>query len=108
MRGMWCRCGAVALIVVAGACARGASHRALVVSNLEFLTRPGCVNSALMRGRLDVALGRLGLATDYRVLDLPTLPASDPRRAYPTPTLLYGGHDLFGMPDPRPPFPEPT
>lgn len=107
MRGM-CRFGVVALIVVSSACARSGSQSALAVTNLEFLTRPGCANTATMSGRLDEALGRLGLATEYRVIDLATLPESDARRGYPTPTLLYGGHDLFGMVEPQPPYPEPT
>jgi hypothetical protein len=29
-------------------------------------------------------------------------------RTYPTPTLLYKGKDLFGMPKPSPPFSEPS
>ena len=107
MRGM-CHCGVVALIVVASACARSGSAHPPVVTNLEFLTRSACVNTATMRGRLDGTLSRLGLATDYRVIDLATLLESDARRGYPTPTLLYDGHDLFGMAQPQPPYPEPT
>jgi hypothetical protein len=50
----------------------------------------------------------MGRQKDYQFIDLDTLPASDARRGYPTPTLLYRGRDLFGMPVPAPPFPEPT
>jgi hypothetical protein len=42
------------------------------------------------------------------VIDLASLPATDPRRAYPTPTLLYAKRDIFGMPEPQPPYPDPT
>jgi hypothetical protein len=85
--------------------AHSAMHSA---GDLSFLTREGCTNTAVMRGRLDEALGRLGLSSRYQVIDLATLPATDPRRGYPTPTLLRSGRDLFGMPEPQPPFPEPT
>lgn len=50
----------------------------------------------------------MGLPLTYQVLDLASLPASDSRLGYPTPTLLYANRDLFGMPEPTPPFPEPT
>jgi hypothetical protein len=33
---------------------------------------------------------------------------TDPRTGYPTPTVLYKNRDLFGMPPPTPPFPEPS
>ena len=76
--------------------------------DLTFLTREGCSNTAVMRERLDGALARLGRPLRYQVIDLATLPDSDPRRGYPTPTLLRDGRDLFGMPQPQPPLPEPT
>jgi hypothetical protein len=104
MRGI-CRCGMLAVILMSSACHSGPS---LSVGNLEFLTRPDCVNTPTMRERLDEALGRLSLATNYRVTDLAMLPAADPRRGYPTPTVLYRHHDLFGMPAPHPPYAEPT
>lgn len=75
---------------------------------LVFLTRDGCVNTATMRTRLDEALARLRLSTDYTVVDADTLPADDVRRGYGTPTVLYDDRDLFGMPAPTPPLPEPT
>jgi len=61
-----------------------------------------------MRSNLDRALKSLGLATGYEVVDQDTLPEADIRRGYPTPTLLYGGRDVFEMPVPKPPLPEPT
>ena len=76
--------------------------------DLTFLTRAGCVQTDEMRSHLDEALKAKGLPTSYAVVDLDKLPASDARRGYPTPTLLYKGADMFGMPAPTPPFPEPT
>ena len=75
---------------------------------MEFLTREGCVQTTTMRGRLDQAIAAIGSPMPYAVIDLDTLPASDVRKGYPTPTILRGGKDLFDMPTPTPPFPEPT
>ena len=57
---------------------------------------------------LDDALRGLGLALDYEVVNLGKLAASDPRTGYPTPTVLYRNRDLFDMPAPVPPYPEPS
>ena len=73
---------------------------------IEFLTREGCVQTKTMRDRLDEAIQ--GTPITYTVVDLDTIPSSDVRRAYPTPTVLYDGVDLFGMSEPKPPYPEPT
>lgn len=73
-----------------------------------FLTREGCSNTGAMRARLDEALSRIGLAPDYQVFDVQSLPDTDLRRGYPTPTLLYRNRDVFGMPEPQPPLPAPT
>ena len=78
------------------------------MTELVFLTRAGCANTAAMRANLDEALKTLGPAARYDLVDLDTLPDSDPRRGYPTPTVLRGGRDLFGLPEPEPPFPDPT
>jgi hypothetical protein len=75
---------------------------------LVFLTRGGCVNTTVMRRRLDEALKSLGLALGYEVVDQDTLPDTDVRRGYPTPTLLYQDRDVFGMAVPKPPLPDPT
>lgn len=77
-------------------------------SQLVFLTRSGCVNSDRMRANLNAALQALHRPADYQVIDEAALPKTDPRSAYPTPTLLYANRDLFGIPEPTPPFPEPT
>lgn len=75
---------------------------------IEFLTRSGCVQTKIMRDRTEAAIEELALPNAYTVVDLDTLPATDVRKAYPTPTVLIGGVDLFGMEPPRPPYPEPT
>lgn len=85
-----------------------AARGVLSVDDLTFLTREGCSNTAIMRQRLDQALQRMGLPRTYQVIDLATLPDQDHRRGYPTPTLLYAGTDLYGMPKPQPPLPSPT
>lgn len=75
---------------------------------VEFLTRSGCVQTEIMRVRLDAAIEGLTKPIAYTVVDLDTLPASDVRKAYPTPTVLAGSVDIFGMAEPKPPYPEPT
>lgn len=76
--------------------------------NLVFLTRDGCVHTAAMRASLDEALKGLGLPTDYQFVDADTLEPSDPRGGYGTPTVLYGGSDLFGIDEPGDPRQAPT
>jgi hypothetical protein len=75
---------------------------------IEFLTREGCVQTTTMRGRLDEAIRGMANGLTYTVIDLDTLPATDARKGHPTPSVLYGGVDLFGMAEPKPPYPEPT
>ena len=79
-----------------------------VKADLVFLTRVGCVNTPDMVHNLDDALKALHLANDYQYLIIGTLPKADPRTGYPTPTALWKGKDIFGMPVPTPPFPEPS
>ena len=69
---------------------------------MVFLTRDGCVNTGAMRMRLDEALRSLGRRATYQVIDADTLPASDVRRGYGTPTVLVGNRDLFDMPEQKP------
>lgn len=80
----------------------------MTMRELVFVTRDGCANSPTMRTHLDEALRQLGVPADYVVANVATLPSDDPRRGYPTPTVLYGGTDLFDMEAPTPPFPEPS
>ena len=78
------------------------------VKQVVLLTREGCAASPTMQGRLDDALRAMGAPTDYQTIDVVDLPASDARRGYPTPTVLYANRDIFGMPEPKPPYPDPT
>ncbi len=95
----------IALALLVAACG---STPPVQVRSVVMLTRDGCSDCPVMRGRLDEALKALGLPADYQVVDSATLHPTDPRSGYPTPTVLYEGRDLFGMPEPQPPFPEPT
>jgi hypothetical protein len=76
--------------------------------DLVFLTRVGCANTTVMRRNLDAALKAIGRTSGYEVADQDALPTNDIRRGYPTPTLLYRDRDVFGMPAPEPPLPDPT
>jgi len=76
--------------------------------DLTFLTRDGCVNTPDMVNNLDDALKALGWPTDYEYLNIDKLPAEDVRTGYPTPTLLWKGRDIFGMPIPKPPYDVPS
>lgn len=78
------------------------------MKDLVVLTRDGCRNTAVMRANLDAALTAQGWPSDYLNIDIGKLPAGDVRTGYPTPTLLYKGRDLFGMPVPQPPYDVPS
>lgn len=97
-----------ALIIVLLGIACGCAEAPLAIRPIEFLTRSGCVQTTTMRARLDAAIAAIGKPLPYVVVDLDSLPATDVRKAYPTPTVLYGRADLFGMEEPKPPYPEPT
>jgi hypothetical protein len=94
----------VLLIVAVAGCAETPP----TMPPIEFLTRSGCIQTKNMRARLDAAIQALGKPMPYTVVDLDTLPATDVRKAYPTPTVLVGSVDMFGMEEPKPPYPEPT
>ena len=101
------------LLLIACACttewtARQPPPDGASASMLVLLTRGGCATTERMRTRLDDALRAMGSTLKYEVLDLDAVPESDARRGYPTPTLLYGNRDVFDLPVPQPPFPEPT
>jgi hypothetical protein len=93
------------LAIAITGCAR---QRPLPKDDLVFLTRGACVNTAAMRGNFDAALKDLGLPAEYQFVDIDTLPNTDRRTGYPTPTVLFRDHDLFDLPQPVPPFPEPA
>jgi hypothetical protein len=102
----------VVLLTIAVSCSSPATTRgsegARSMHDLVFLTRDGCVNTTTMRARLDEALASLGLPTDYQFIDADTLPPTDARAGYGTPTVLYTRSDLFGLPEPPVPHPPPT
>lgn len=72
------------------------------------LTRADCVDTETMRANLEAASSALEPPAAFTVVDLDTLPADDNRRGYPTPTLLFNNGDVFGLPVPKPPLPQPT
>ena len=78
------------------------------IKELTFLTRDGCVNTPDMVNNLDDALTALKLPKDYQFVDIGKLPKDDPRTGYPTPTILWKGKDIFGMPAQRPPYDVPS
>ncbi len=75
--------------------------------DIVFLTRDGCVNTPIVKTNLDAAIDGLNLTIEYSIVDQGTLAAIDARVGYPTPTILINGHDIFDLPEPRPPFPAP-
>jgi hypothetical protein len=98
---MW-RVGVVLAIGIAAAPAPK------TIKDLTFLTRDGCVNTPDMVNNLDDALKALGWPNDYQFMYIGKLPSGDVRTGYPTPTLLWKGKDIFGMPAPKPPFDVPS
>lgn len=91
-------------LLVMSACASVPAPDAGIV----LLTRVGCVNTDTMRANLETAARALTPPVEFIVVDLDTLAADDVRRGYPTPTLLFANRDVFGLPEPKPPLPEPT
>ena len=60
---------------------------------IELLAFPGCPMAADLRGELARATDRHGLT--FREVDQTSLDAGDARRAFPAPTILVDGRDLF-------------
>jgi hypothetical protein len=93
----------IGLVLATAAILSGCAQSApppLLSSTMIFLTRDGCVYTDTMRANLNAALTALKLPTNYQFVDADTLADTDPRRGYGTPTVLYSGRDLFGMPEP--------
>ena len=99
---MWRAILAIAVLLIAN------DKPVSVKADLVFLTRDGCVNTPDMVNNLDDALKALGWPTDYQYVDIGKLPAKDVRTGYPTPTLLWKGKDIFGLPVPKPPYDVPS
>ena len=98
----------VCVLVLFVAVSMGCASKPQTANELVFLTRGGCVNTTTMRANLDAALKAMNRPADYQLVDQDTLAKTDPRTGYATPTVLVANRDLFGLPEPTPPFPEPT
>ncbi|HQU93869.1 MAG TPA: hypothetical protein PLK77_16355 [Pyrinomonadaceae bacterium] len=61
-----------------------------------------------MLENLRQAIAEGQISADYTVIHQSTLQQDDPRTGYPTPTILLNGKDIFDLPVPKPPFPEPS
>ena len=75
---------------------------------LEFLTRDGCKNTPVMLENLKAAISTGKVHAQFTLVHQGSLPPEDPRNGYPTPTILMDGRDIFDLPVPQPPFPEPS
>ena len=100
---MW-RIGVLLALVIAS----GGAKAPTTMKDLTFLTRDDCVNTPDMMFNLDDALKALGWPNDYQFINIGKLPKTDVRTGYPTPTLLWKGRDIFGMPAPKPPYGVPS
>lgn len=67
---------------------------------IELLGFPGCPNTPAMRSNLRAALESISGDLTFQDVNQESLPRSDTRRGWPTPTVLVNGKDLFGMPSP--------
>ncbi len=75
---------------------------------ITLLTCADCPTTEILRRRLHEAMTALGWKPLYRVVDGATLPPLDRRLAYPVPTLLWRGEDLFGLAERPAPYPPAT
>ena len=100
-------CAVAIGVIVATMTAHGAD-KPTTLKELTFLTRDDCANTPDMMFNVDDALKALGWPTDYQMLNIGKLKPSDVRTGYPTPTLLWKGKDVFGMPAPKPPYNVPS
>lgn len=98
------KCASAVGVLLMSACAGSPAPDGAIV----LLTRAGCADTEKMRTSLERAARSLKPPADFTVVDLDTLAADDLRRGYPTPTLLFDNRDVFGLPEPQPPLPQPT
>ena len=94
--------GVLHLLLTLAALLFGADAPSSLKADVVLLTRPDCVNTPDMQINLDEALSRLKWPHDFATINITTLSKSDIRAHYPTPTLLWKGKDIFGMPVPKP------
>src|SRR5215472_18133562 len=64
---------------------------------ITFLGSRSCPNVPPLRDNLERALALIGDTLEVEDVDQDRLALDDPRRGYPTPTILVEGRDLFGM-----------
>lgn len=69
--------------------------------NIELLGFPGCPNTPVLRENLRAALKSVDGELSFHDVNQETLPDTDIRRGWPTPTILVNGADLFGMAAPN-------
>jgi len=48
---------------------------------------------------LDDAVKAFGPKSDFQFINIGTLPSTDARTGHPTPTILWKGVNLYGMPN---------
>src|SRR5262245_21776547 len=95
-------------LVLAVAMLTSGAAKPTTLKDLMFLTRADCPLRIDMAMNTEKALTALGWPDDYQVIMLETLKDTDVRTGYPSPTLLWKGKDIFGMPAPKPPYNAPT
>ncbi len=71
--------------------------------DVELLGFPDCPNTPVMRENLRDALESVGGGLTFRDVNQESLPESDIRRGWPSPTVLVNDADLFGMAPPATP-----
>jgi hypothetical protein len=68
---------------------------------VELVGFAGCPALVEARDIVRAAVESAGGDVDFRQVDQLRLDPSDPRRGWPSPTILVDGADLFGLPCPR-------
>jgi len=76
--------------------------------HVVFLTREGCANTPVLLANLKRVAESFEPPVEFVVVNQGSLPPTDARIGYATPTILYDDHDLFGLPKPAAPYPAPT
>jgi hypothetical protein len=78
--------------------------RSFVYESLAFVAPLDCMYAPALILNLNDALHVLDWPTDYQFIDTDCLSPLDSMRGYPSPTLLWKGIEIFGLPEPTPPF----
>ena len=104
---LWQAAVVIYVLVIAALLLAGCANPA-PMPRIEFLTRHACSEAVALRRNLDAAIIASGEPIRYGVVDVELLSPTDRRAGYPTPTILIGGRDMFGMEMPQRPVPQPT